>query len=75
MADCEHLMVTRGVLDDAPIWTCNRCADQFVPASLEGPAVGLLREVRDHQAVPTYLRATADQVLGEIYGVRDDPDG
>jgi hypothetical protein len=27
---CLHRVVTRGMLEGMPIWTCERCADQFV---------------------------------------------
>lgn len=36
------------------------------------PVIVLLREIRDSEHVPTYLRASADQVLVEIYGIEDE---
>lgn len=35
------------------------------------PVISLLKEVRDAEHVATYLRAEADQALGEVFGIKE----
>lgn len=38
---------------------------------LATPAINLLKEISTDEDLPMHLRADADQVLGEVYGVRE----